>query len=46
MNAVGATGGSTRSLPSRECGLKSIRDFSMQGKTESLPSRECGLKYI
>ena len=34
-----------RSLPSRECGLKSAASKTTLGGVKSLPSREWGLKY-
>ena len=33
------------SLPTRECGLKSMLKEQLQANPESLPTRECGLKY-
>ena len=32
------------SLPTRECGLKSLLKFPQMPRTKSLPTRECGLK--
>ena len=44
--ATGSSGNTERSLPSRECGLKSVWHNALKELKESLPSRECGLKSI
>ena len=44
-NVPMALGGATGSLPSRECGLKSVYRSSDKSNLRSLPSRECGLKF-
>ena len=37
---------SGESLPSRKCGLKSVRNCWVWWNIQSLPSRKCGLKFV
>ena len=45
MDAVWDKEVKDKSLPSRECGLKSKMTMSGLANYKSLPSRECGLKF-
>ena len=45
VNSERSIGKTYTSLPSRECGLKSVYRSSDKSNLRSLPSRECGLKF-